>query len=65
MPSPKFAAGLDDARNTARLAMHYMQQGAIIDVTGAFEDCTMPGIPGRQGVLFPLRQAAVSISLSG
>ena len=56
---PALAAGLDDARNTARLAMHYMQQGAVIDVTGAFEDCTLPGMSGRQGVLFPLRSAAM------
>lgn len=49
-------SGLDDARNTAKLAAQLIRMGAVIDVTGAFDPADLPGGGKmRQATLFPDR----------
>ena len=46
-------SGLDDARNTARLAAALLAGGAKLAVSGAFDSCELGGL--RQRKLFPDR----------
>lgn len=49
-------SGLDDARNTARLAAEIIRQGEVLELTGWFDD-SAPAKHLKQATLFPGRPA--------
>ena len=55
-------SGLDDARNTARLAAALLAGGAKLAATGAFDSCELGGL--RQRKLFPDRCKPAQLSMA-
>ncbi len=55
-------SGLDDARNTARLAAALLAGGAALTVTGFFPGCDPGGL--RQRTLFPDRSGSCPLLTS-